>query len=169
MTAPTPKITQVPNRLAVLLKKPGGVTREQALQDASGRVEKLRARFVEAVPKEITALEAMLAVYGPSVPAEGLEALLNRAGQILTLSGTFNLDTLDVVVKRFCDFAIAMLDQKIDAAAAPLHVHLRAMRLVSPGAPSISAGEIEHMMSGLARVHSHYGIAPKPEAALPEA
>jgi len=152
------KVTPVPNRLGTLLRKPGGISRDMALAAAGHNVERLREEFVGAIPGEIAALEELLAACGAgNVSPDILDAMLRRAGQILTLSGTYGYDPLDTVVKRFCDLAIGMIEKKI-GDAAPVGVHLRAMRLVCPGAPELPPDEIADMLAGLSRVHAHYGV-----------
>ncbi len=156
------KITAVPNRLGELLRKPGGVSRGLALKAAGKNVESLREDFVGAIPGEIAAQEAVLAGGGLRIAVAELEGLLRRASQILTLSGTYGFDRLDTVVKRFCDLIAGMIENGIEDAA-PVGVHLRAMRLVSPGAAEISQAEAAHMLAGLACLHDHYGIARRKE------
>lgn len=161
------KVIPVKNRLRQKLYTPGGIAREAALTAASENVETLREEFVAAVPGEVAALEKILAAAGSTnVTKETLDAMLTRAGQLLTLSGTFGLDLLDTVVKRFCDFANGMIDKGI-ADRAPVALHLRTMRLVCSGGPEISQTEADHMLAGLAQVHSHYGISRSKADAAP--
>lgn len=158
MTTPSFKSYRVPNRLGKLLQMPGGISREDALQAAGDRVESLRSKFLAAIPGEMASLEAILARGGgKTVSAADLQEMLSVAGQVLTLSGTYGLTRLDTVVKRFCDLAMGMIDKKLDPAA-PIAVHLSAMRLVSPGAAELSDAEAAHVLDGLARIHSHFGI-----------
>jgi hypothetical protein len=153
------KIIPVKNRLGQLLRKPGGISRDDALAAADQNVDTLREEFVAAIPTEIAALEAMLNATGRKhVTRDDLEAMLRRAGQLLTLSGTFGFAILDDVVKRFCDLIIGMIEQGIDKGA-PVAVHLRTMRLVCPGGAELSKLEAEHMLESLERVHAHLGIA----------
>lgn len=163
--ASTCKITPVPNRLGKLLRKPGGIARDKALQAAKENVETLREEFVAAIPGEVAALETILAAGGRKVSAESLDAMLRRADQLLTLSGTYGFDRLDTVVKRFCDLASGMIEKHMEDLA-PISVHLRAMRLVCPGAPDISQEEVDHMLESLVQLHAHYGIthAEDPQA-----
>ena len=152
------KIIPVKNRLGQMLRKPGGIARDEAVAAAGSNVETLRGRFVKAIPNEIAALEAILNVAGRKrVSKEELDAMLNRAGQLLTLSGTFGFDRLDLVVKRFCDLALGMIDKDLDMVA-PVSVHLRAMRLVCPGGAGISDSEADHMLKSLEGVHAYLGI-----------
>ena len=107
-----------------------------------------------------------------TITKDELEAMLRRAGQILTLSGTFGFGLLDDVVKRFCDLAMGMIDKNIEQTA-PVAVHLRAMRLVCPGGGmGVSDQDAENMLKSLERVHAHLGISrvnqdAKPPAAVP--
>ena len=152
------KIIPVKNRLGQLLKLPGGVARAEAVEAAGKAVETLRDEYVNAIPGEIGALEAIVAAAGRKhIPASELEAMLDRAGHVLTLSGTFGYDLLDEVVKRFCDLATGMIEKNI-GDVAPVSVHLRAMRLVCPGGQELDEGTADHMLGGLEKVHAHYGI-----------
>lgn len=160
------RVISVKSRLRQLLYAPGGVSREEALGAATQNVEMLREEFVGAIPLEIAALEEILnAAAKRTISKDELDAMLRRAGQLLTLSGTFGFDLLDRVVKRFCDLAMGMVENNIDKTA-PIAVHLRAMRLVCPGNPELSAAEADHMLKSLEHVHAHLGIARgKPVAA----
>ncbi len=152
------KVIPVKNHLGLLLNKPGGIKREDALEAAEKNIESLREEFVAAIPGEITALEDLFAVANMSgLSAELLTAMLQRASLILTLSGTFGYDLLDTVVRRFCDFASGMLEKGI-INIAPVGVHLRAMRLLCPGNTELPREEAERMLGSLAMLHEHYRI-----------
>lgn len=156
----TCKIIPVKNRLGQLLRKPGGIARAEAIEAAGKNVETLRGEFVAAIPGEVAALEMILgAAERKRLTAAQLDAMLRRADQLLTLSGTFGYDLLDQVVKRFCDFASGMIERKLHDAA-PVDVHLKTMRLVCPGGAELSEAEADHVLTRLAAVHAHYGIAP---------
>ncbi len=157
---PKVRIIPVKNRLRALLYAPGGVSRDDALGAARQNVESLRRDFVKAIPAEIAALESMLDSDKKTITKDELEAMLRRAGQILTLSGTFGFGMLDLVVKRFCDLALGMLEKNIDKVA-PVAVHLRAMRLVCPGGLALNAMEADRMLKSLEDVQAHLGIVPK--------
>jgi hypothetical protein len=152
------RIVPVKSRLRQLLYAPGGVSREEALGAATQNVETLRTEFVAAIPLEIAALETILHAAGKTrISGDELDAMLRRAGQLLTLSGTFGFDLLDRVVKRFCDLAMGMKEKNIDKTA-PVAVHLRAMRLVCPGGAELGEEEARHMLVSLEHVHAHLGI-----------
>lgn len=162
------KIIPVKNRLGQLMRRPGGISRSEAVEAAGKAVETLRDEYVEAIPGEIAALEAIAAERGSDrIATDDIEAMIDRAGRLLTLSGTFGYDLLDQVVKRFCDLAAGMIEYGIDDLA-PIDVHLRAMRLVCPSAPALSQAEVDEMMNGLWKVHAHYGIRSREPAAPSE-
>lgn len=151
-------VTPVKNRLGQMLRQPGGIKREDAVEAAQKNVETLREEFIAAIPGEVTALEDLFAVAKMSgMSPELITAMLHRASQLLTLSGTFGYDLLDVVTRRFCDFASGMIDLGI-TDTAPVGVHLRAMRLLCPGNAELSKEEADRMLSSLAALHEHYRI-----------
>ncbi len=152
------KIIRVKNLLGELLHMPGGISREEAIEEARRLIEELREECERAIPAEITSLEDIVALFGETVSARQLAMVLDAVDPLLTLSGTFGPAILDKVVKRFCDLCAGMIDKGI-TAVAPLRVHLRAMRLVWKGD---IAGEVANEILGeLTRIHTHYGIVPR--------
>ncbi len=153
------KLYRVKNRLGELMRRPGGVSRAQAVEEAAKGIESLRAGYVNAIPVEIAALEEMVAANGSDeISADGIGCLLNRASRLLTLSGTFGYDRLDAVVKRFCDLGLGMIEKGI-TSVAPIEVHLRAMRLVSPDSVSLAREDAQELLAELSRVHEHFGLS----------
>jgi hypothetical protein len=151
--------TRVKNRLGEILRRPGGIGREQALTEADVNVESLRAEYVKAVPGEIEALETILGgAEAGEISAGEIQKMLDCADRLLVLSGTFGYPLLDAVVKSFCDLGMAMVEDKITTVAG-LNVHLRAMRLVCPDAAAIDKAEGENVLSELAKIHTHFKLA----------
>lgn len=153
------KSIKVRNRITDLIRRPGGITRSQAIKAARTDVERLREDMVKRVPDEIAGLEAIAGeAKGDYISAADLERMFAGAERLLVLAGTFGLATLDAVVKKFCDLAAGMIENGI-TSVAPVAVHLRAMRLVCPGAPALSERETAALLSQLARVHAHLGLS----------
>lgn len=149
------KIIRVKNILGELLSKPGGVTRDEALAEATKLIEELREDCEKAVPVEITRMEELVAAAGPKISRFQLLDILSQVDPLLTLTGTFGSEALDAVVKRFCDLAAGMVEKGIDETA-PLEVHLRAMRLVFK--TELSEEEGAEILAELSRIHAHYGV-----------
>lgn len=152
------KIIRVKNLLGELLHMPGGISRDEAVEEARRLIEELREECERAIPAEITSLEDIVAIFGETASAKQLGMILDAVDPLLTLSGTFGPAILDSVVKRFCDLCAGMVDKGI-TSVAPLRVHLRAMRLVWRGdLDPVAANEI---LEELTRIHTHYGIVPR--------
>jgi hypothetical protein len=149
------KIIRVKNLLGELLATPGGISRGEAVQEATKLIEELREDCEKAVPVEITRLETLVAAAGKEITARQLTEILAQVDPLLTLSGTFGSKTLDIIVKRFCDLCAGMLEKGI-ASTAPLNVHLGAMHLVWKS--ELNETECEEVLAELARIHGHYGI-----------
>lgn len=149
------KIIRVKNLLGEALSKPGGISRDEAVQEAQKLIEELREDCERAVPVEITRLEQMVGAAGAKISRFQLLEIISQVDPLLTLSGTFGSETLDAVVKRFCDLCVGMVEKDI-SDTAPLDVHLRAMRLVF----KVEMGEAESgaILGELSRIHAHYGI-----------
>ena len=157
----TPKcITiRVKNRLGELLRRPGGIDREQAIAVALEQVETLRDEYVRAIPGEIEALEAIIASAGTDgISAEKIKELLDCADRLLVLSGTFGYPMLDAVVKNFCDLGILMIRKGI-TSIDPISVHLRAMWLVCPASSNISDEEAESILNELPKIRDYFSAA----------
>jgi hypothetical protein len=163
------KIIRVKNLLGEALSKPGGISRDEAVKEAQILIEELREDCEKAVPVEITRLEQMVAAAGSQITARQIAEIIDQVDPLLTLSGTFGSETLDAVVKRFCDLCVGMLEKGI-TTTAPLVVHIQAMRLVFK--TEMNDAESEAVLGELSRIHDHYGIEshvddPPPAEAVP--
>ena len=158
------KIIRVKNLLGEALSKPGGIGRDEAVEEAQKLIEELREDCEKAVPVEITRLEQMVAAVGSEITARQLAEIVDQVDPLLTLSGTFGSETLDAVVKRFCDLCVGMLEKGI-TTTAPLAVHLGAMRLVFK--TELSEAENAAVLGELSRIHTHNGIASHVDDAPP--
>jgi hypothetical protein len=150
---------RVKNRLGELLRRPGGVAKEEAVTDALQRIESLREEYVKAIPNEIELLEAILAdTRHGRISSREICKLLNCADRLLVLSGTFGYPLLDAVVKSFCDLGAGMIEKNITSVDALL-VHLRAMRLVCPGQSSATEEEAKDVLNELSKIHAYFRVA----------
>lgn len=149
------KIIRVKNILGELLSMPGGVSREEAVHEAQSLIEELREDCEKAVPVEITRMEQLVASAGGHISEAELGDILDQVDPLLTLSGTFGSETLDAVVKKFCDLVFGMKDKGI-STTAPLRVHLSAMRLVFKA--DLGDDDAVAILAELSRIHDHYGI-----------
>ena len=62
-----------------------------------------------------------------------MREILCLGDQIVTLAGTFSYDALDKAARSLCDVADGLVRTKRNDMAS-IHVHMRALRLLAPGA-----------------------------------
>jgi hypothetical protein len=153
-------ITHFPKtRLAELAGRLGGISRSDAIAEAKSQLEAMRSRSDDVIEASIGALEAI--VYGPEhgdgYSTEQMGEILRLCDQIVTLAGTFDYGALDKVTRSLCDVTDGLL-QAERHDAAPIHVHMRAMRMVSPSAPPLAPEEMDQMLSELTKILTHYGF-----------
>lgn len=140
--------------------RPGGITRENALEAAQ---ENLRAISGEGDATIETALAALETIAGQAdggrLSPEQLRAVLNEADQVVNLAGTFGYAALDRASRALCDVADGLL-RAGRRDAAPVAVHVRAMRLFSPLCAAPPAEETARVLEELAKVAAFYDFAP---------
>jgi hypothetical protein len=138
----------------------GGITRENAVEAALENVRAISAEGDATIEAAIQTLEAIVgaAVKGQLGPDQ-LRAVLELADQIVNMAGTFHYEILDQASRSLCDIADGLLREG-RSEAAPVAVHVRAMRLFSPlgAAPPAEAGK--HILAELAKVAAFYNFAP---------
>jgi hypothetical protein len=146
-------------RLTELAARSGGVTRETALDGALKNLNDSRADADITIEKSICALEAIVAdSRGGLLTEADMRDVLRYSDQIVTLAGTFGYDSLDSAVKNLCDVTDGLLSAKL-FHAAPIAVHIRAMRMFCPGAPPMAAGPTEKILSELGKILTHYNFS----------
>lgn len=143
-------------RLAELASRPGGMTRSDALEEASKGIQTLLGVGIETVEKALAKIEkiAYSGKGGKLDPAQMMD-ILREADQIVTMAATFGFAGLEEAAKSLCDIADGLLSNELHDAA-PVLVHVQSMRLMAPGGAEISAEAIAHILAELAKVRTHY-------------
>ena len=141
------------------VSKPGGITRENALEAAQQNLREVSGEADQTIETTIQTLEGIVAKNMRGLSPEQLREILSLADQIVTMAGTFNYMSLDRATRGLCDVADGQL-QAGKGDAAPVAVHVRAMHLFSPLCAVPGPEESERILAELAKVASHYGYAP---------
>ncbi len=143
-------------KLQEMLMRPGGIARDEAI---SGAIESLRAESGESnaeIEKAIAAIAAIASgAKGNVLPEQDMKKVLERADEIVTFAGTFGYTYLDRAARGLCDMADGLIRTRC-SDAAPIHVHVMALRLFSPNAATPSVAEAEKVLSELASVMAFY-------------
>lgn len=147
-------------RLQEMLMRPGGIGRDEAIGAA---MENLRSESGESNTVMENAIAAIAAIAANArknaLSAQDMAGILEQADQIVTLAGTFGYEYLDRAARGLCDITDGLMRANRHDAA-PIHVHVMALRLFSPAAATPSQAEAEKVLSELASVTAFYNFAP---------
>jgi hypothetical protein len=155
-------------RLTELVARGGGITRDQAIEDAKKGVEDLRDLALETIENAIRAIEAVVySAQGNRLAEADMKEVLVQTDHLVTITATFGLDTLESVLKSLCDVTDGLLTLGSNDAA-PIVVHVQAMRLLAPGGARLDAEQSQHVLSELTKVRAHFHFAPLSVGAQPE-
>lgn len=147
-------------KLQEMLLRPGGIARDEAIH---GAIENLRAESGESntvIENAIAAIARIAASAKANVlPEADIKAIMEQADQIVTVAGTFGYGYLDRAARGLCDMTDGLIRTGC-GDAAPIHVHVMALRLFSPMAATPSVAEAEKVLSELASVMAFYNFTP---------
>jgi len=149
-------------RLAELVAAPGGTTRDDAVAAAVRNVQAISGEGDAVMNASIQAIEKIVAGAGARLDPGALESILIHADQVITLAGTFGYESLDRAARSLCDTIESLLAVKA-SDAAPVAVHVDAMRLFSPGKASPQGDAAEGVLAELARVQAYYRSRAAPQ------
>ena len=141
------------------VSKPGGITRENALEAAQSNLKEISGEADQTIEATIQTLEAIVAKGMCGLSPEQLREILSHADQIVTLAGTFSYTALDCATRGLCDVTDGLM-QAGKGDAAPVAVHVRAMHLFSPLCTVPGPEESGRILAELTKVATHYGYAP---------
>jgi hypothetical protein len=153
-------------RLSELVKRFGGISRDDAVEAALQGMETMRQESDDHIAASISALEQLIsapadkAAYSP----EQMREILHLCDQVVTLAGTFQYPALDAAARSLCDVTDGLLRAgRCDRAS--IMVHVRAIRMLAPGSAPLPPEQVGQVLSELAKVVAHHGFAKLSEAA----
>jgi hypothetical protein len=143
-------------RLQEMLNRPGGISREDALSGAIENIRSISGEGDQQIEDAIVKIEAIaISVAKAQFSPQELKAVLELADHIVTLAGTFGYSSLDRTTKGLCDIADGLL-QTGRGDAAPVLVHVRAVRLFAPSASALSEEEANKVLAELEKIKKFY-------------
>ena len=144
------------SRLAVLAARAGGTSSEDAVAAAEQNIEKMRVESDRALTQSVAALEVIVAAIDGDLPSDGALAQLRAdADRIVSLSGMFGLVSLCRAAKSLCDL-LAALGMARTRESSGIAVHVRALRLLLPGAPAMTPHAEAQILEELGKLVQHY-------------
>ena len=135
------------NRLTKMIREPGGMRVEDALEGAKANLETIREGCLEAVDARLTELDRLHREAGAAPTAELKDAIYAQASDVHSVAGVFGLQELGEAAFSLCDLVdrLRALDRWDPKA---IEVHLNALRLFREPQPQAAAAVLE----GLRRV-----------------
>ena len=147
-------------RLSELAARNGGVSRDQAIEEAKKSVEDLRDLALETIEAALRAIEVVAySAKRGKLPAATIKEILTQTDHVVTMAATFGMDNFECAAKSLCDVADGILTRGSDEAA-PILVHVQTMRLLAPGGAPLDDTQCQHLLSELTKVRAHFHFAP---------
>jgi chemotaxis protein histidine kinase CheA len=148
-----PNIFSVESRFQQLARRPGGVTRERAIESAQREIEELKTDFGDWLDRELQDLAGSIRQLDAN---PGKAAMLDRAeqacGQLRDVGATMGYELLSFIASNFCHILDA-----IKAGAAydkdMIDCHMDALLLArTEQYRHLTPDQVPEMASGLRRV-----------------
>lgn len=150
----------VKNRLAALIKVPGGKKLKDALADAERNLEVLKPDCLGRVDELLAEIQ-ILAKGAGDPDAATRERLYDLANQVVSLAGTFGLGGVGRAAYSLCE----LIDCTLEAGGCPrgeVMVHVESLQLLRHADKLGAAGEAA-VLDGLHKIVRHaQGRAARP-------
>ncbi len=152
-------------RLSELAARSGGVTRDRAVEEALKSIDNLRDHAVTTIDNATAAIEAILGTAkGGRIAQDDMRKVLREADNIVTMAGTFGMETLQKIGKSLCDIADGLVSRDMQDVA-PIAVHVQAIRLATSRKSEMGVAEASHVLGELVKVREHYNFQSLAETA----
>ncbi len=147
------RIFSVNTRFQQMAKRPGGVPRDVAIQQAQTQIEGFKVEYVDWAERELDDLAAAFGqAKGPAINDEQIETILSRCRQLRDTGSTMGLELLTFVAGNLCRVLEAI---KAGAPYDPamIECHIDALML-SKKMPyrNLRPDQLPEMTEGLNRV-----------------
>lgn len=147
-------------KLQEKLNTPGGIGRDQALEAAITNLREISGEGDGIIEAAIVAIEAIAASAqkGQLTPQQ-MREILEQADQVVTLAGTFGYTALDRAARALCDITDGLLSAGL-SDAAPIHVHVRALRMFAPSRAQLPQEATAQVLAELEKIMVFYNFQP---------
>ncbi len=142
------RVFKVKNRLAQIVRVPGGKTVAEAVRKADSRIETLRESTVASFQDQVARLSQQAEV-GRAQPDTALKALYRTANDIFSLAGVFGYHGLGEAAYGLCDLA-QRYGEEGPVNWPAIDVHIDGIRLLA----SPDCDNVEVVLQGLRDVRA---------------
>jgi hypothetical protein len=152
-------------RLSEMVKRAGGISREDAVEGAVQQMESLRGESDDVIEATIATLEAIghAALKKGQCSREQMLEILQHGDQLVTLAGTFGYGPLGNASRSLCDMTDGMM-RAGSRDIAPILVHVQAIRMMAPRSATLPPEAVEKVLAELTRVLTHFNFTPISDA-----
>ena len=152
----TTRFTVPKQRLAELMRKPGGVPVEEALAAAGANLQELKPDCISELVQLLDEAEAIFARIGPAYDDAAMGELYEASVRGIGLGDVCGAGSVDVALHSLCDL-LDHLRTHLRYDAEAVGVHLRAWRLlITTELPPEGA---QAVLAGLNKVSALYAKA----------
>jgi chemotaxis protein histidine kinase CheA len=142
------KLSAYRPRLISLLKRPGGVTAEQATRAAQDNLETIRRQSLAELDKVVAKLAGMRETLRTEPSAAHTDQIYGLAGAVIGIAGAFGLSEVQAAASSLCEL-IDELDLQKRSNFEAIDVHLRGLQLLRTPGQEMSPDEAAAVVAGL--------------------
>ena len=136
------------NRLAKLIRLPGGKTVESIEAEVDARLEALRGACVTALQDKVQEIVSFAGAMKRPPSREDLGKIYTLSNEVLGLAGVAQLEEAGRAAMSFCRLLDGWRTGKV-WSQAPFDVHLAALQLLAQPDGELDATARDHMILGL--------------------
>ena len=124
-SASSVKVVDVESRLSKLALKPGGVSKADAIANASTAIDGLRTDYPDWLEKDLASLQEAIAVANENGGEDraALDAIYRKAAQIRDLGTSFDFPLITAAADSLCELVYRLIEnQAYDSRSIDCHV-----------------------------------------------
>lgn len=137
------------NRLAKLIRTPGGPTVAQAIADVDERLGAIREPALAELLSLMAAVQALARVFGPAPADQEILAVYNLCNEMLAIAQVAGYPQLGQAALSLCELLDGSMTRKVWSPSA-VRVHLDGLLLLAD--PAQDAEQSEAIVAGLRQV-----------------
>jgi hypothetical protein len=147
------RIFQVDTRFQQLARRPGGVSRERAVENAQHQIDEMKTDFVDWLDRELKELSVSVRqVASNSKNTSSLDRAHQACRQLRDVGSTMGYELITFVANNFCDMLDAIkAGARCDKDMIDCHMDALLLARTEPYR-SLRPEEVPEMTSGLRRV-----------------
>jgi hypothetical protein len=145
------------NRLAALIRAPGGLRVADAMAQANANLQSIRGACLDDLQAVVEDLEARVAAYPGGYDAEAAAGIYEVASRSFGVAGAFGMEAVDTALGSLC-LLLDNLRLRRTWDADAVVVHVRSLRLVVNAAEADVDDGVEQILNGLRLVSARYAL-----------